>query len=46
MIDAHGKIVNNEDAIIKMCSLIKSKIGIALTREEEAKENEIRQQFS
>lgn len=46
MIDAHGKIVNNEDAIIKMCNLIKMKIGISLTREEEAKENEIRQQFS
>lgn len=42
MIDSHGKIVNNEDAIIKMCNLIKSKIGVALTREEEAKENEIR----
>lgn len=41
-IDAHGKIVNNEDAIIKICSLIKTKIGVSLTREEAAKEDEIR----
>lgn len=42
LIDAHGKIINNEDAIIKICNLIKLKIGISLTREEEAKEDEIR----
>lgn len=41
LIDAHGKIINNEDAIIKICDLIKLKIGINLTREEEAKEDEI-----
>lgn len=42
IIDSHGNIVNSEDAIIKMCNLIKSKIGVDLTREEDAKENEIR----
>ena len=42
LIDTHGKIINNEDAIIKICNLIKSKIGICLMREEEAKEDEIR----
>ena len=42
VIDSHGKIVNNEDAIVKICSHIKAKIGIDLTREEEVKENEIR----
>lgn len=41
-IDHGGKIVNNEDAIIKICSLIKTKIGLSLTREEVAKENDIR----
>lgn len=41
-IDSHGKIVNNEDAIIKICNLIKIKIGVDLTREEMAKEDEIR----
>lgn len=43
VLDPHGKIINNEDAIIKICNLIKQKIGIALTREEVAKENEIKQ---
>lgn len=42
LIDAHGKIVNNEDAIIKICNLIKVKVGIRLSREEEAKEYELR----
>lgn len=42
VIDPHGKIINNEDAIIKICNLIKQKIGIELTREEVAKENEVR----
>ena len=40
-IDSHGKIVNNEDAVIKICNYIKKSIGISLTREEEAKENEL-----
>ena len=42
LIDAHGKIINNEDAIVKICNLIKLKIGIKLTREEEAKEDDVR----
>lgn len=42
VIDPHGKIINNEDAIIKICNLVKRKIGIALTREEVAKENEVK----
>lgn len=41
-IDANGKIINNEDAIIKICNLIKAKIGLNLTREEEAKEHDLR----
>lgn len=42
IIDKQGKIINNEDSIIKMCSLLKKKLGIILTREEETKENEIK----
>ena len=38
-----GKIVNNEDSIIKICNLIKTKIGIELSKEEESKEKEIRE---
>lgn len=41
-IDNQGKIISNEDAIIKMCNLIKKKLGIELTREEEVKEDEIK----
>lgn len=41
-VDNQGKIISNEDAIIKMCNLIKIKLGIQLSREEEVKENEIR----
>jgi DNA sulfur modification protein DndB len=42
VIDLNGKIVNNEDAIIKICSLIKSKLNLELTREEVAKENDVK----
>lgn len=41
-IDNQGKIIASEDAITKMCSLIKKKLNIALTNEEVAKENEVR----
>lgn len=40
-IDNQGKIIANENAIIKMCSLIKQKLDIPLTNEEVAKENEV-----
>ena len=42
IIDKQGKIINNEDAIIKMCNLIKGKLGIVLSREEEVKEHEVK----
>jgi DNA sulfur modification protein DndB len=42
IINDQGKIIANEDAIIKLCNYIKKKIGITLNKEEEAKENEIR----
>lgn len=41
-VDHQGKIIINEDAIIKLCNLIKMKLGIQLAREEVVKENEIR----
>ena len=41
-VNKQGKIVNNEDSIIKICNLIKTKIGIELSKEEESKEKEIR----
>ncbi len=41
-IDNQGKIIASEDAITKMCSLIKQKLNIPLTNEEVAKENEVR----
>ena len=42
-VNKQGKIVNNEDSIIKICNLIKIKIGIKLTKEEESKEKEIKE---
>ena len=42
IISSSGKILNNEDAIIKGTNLIKKKLGINFTREEEVKENEVR----
>ncbi|MCM1225231.1 MAG: DNA sulfur modification protein DndB [Lachnospiraceae bacterium] len=41
-VSKQGKIINNEDSIIKICNLIKTKIGIKLTKEEESKEREIK----
>jgi len=41
-VDHQGKIIINEDAIIKLCNLIKLKLGIELARDEVVKENEIR----
>lgn len=41
-LDNNGKVIANEDAVIKICSYIKSKLKIALTKEEEKKENELR----
>lgn len=38
----HGKIIGKEDSIIKICNLIKMKLGIELTKEEQVKENEFR----
>ncbi len=40
-VSKQGRIINNEDSIIKICNLIKTKIGIELTKEEESKEKEI-----
>ena len=37
-VNNQGKIVNNEDSIIKICNLIKIKLGIELTKEEALKE--------
>lgn len=37
----HGKINGKEDSIIKICSLIKTKLGISLNKEEIAKEKEL-----
>lgn len=41
-VDKQGKIIINEDAIMKMCSLLKVKLGIELSRDEVVKENEVR----
>lgn len=37
-----GKIVGKEDSIIKICNLIKMKLGIILTKDEQVKENELK----
>lgn len=37
-----GKINGKEDGVIKICNLIKTKLGIKLNKEETVKENEIR----
>lgn len=37
-----GKIIGKEDGIIKICNLIKLKLGLSLTKEELVKENELR----
>ena len=38
----HGKIIGKEDSIIKITNLLKTKLGVPLTKEEVVKENEIR----
>lgn len=42
IVSPQGKIVNNEDAIIKLCNYIKNQLGIELSKDEKVKENEIR----
>ena len=42
LINSQGKIINNEDAIIKICNYFKSVIGLELTKEERSKEDGIR----
>ena len=41
-ISAQGKIVNNEDSIIKICNYIKTRLGIELSKEEVVKEYDVR----
>lgn len=41
VIDKNGRVIANEDAIIKMCNLMKLKLGITLSKEEAVKEHEI-----
>lgn len=42
IINEQGKIVNNEDAIIKLCNYIKKSIKIELSKDEENKERNVR----
>lgn len=42
LIDSNGRILTNEDAIIKTCAYIKSCLGIELTKEEAQKNNGIK----
>lgn len=37
-----GKITGKDDSIIKICNLLKTKLGISLTKDEQVKENEIK----
>lgn len=37
-----GKINGKEDGVIKICNLVKLKLGLSLTKEEQVKENELR----
>ena len=37
-----GKINGKEDGVIKICNLMKLKLGLTLTKEEQGKENELR----
>ena len=41
-ISAQGKIINNEDSIVKICNFIKKSLGLTLSKEEMVKENDIR----
>lgn len=42
IISNQGKIINNEDSIIKLCNYMKNKLNLTMTKEEMVKENEIR----
>ena len=42
LINKQGKIINNEDAIVKIANYLKIKMGIKLSKEEKVKENDIR----
>ncbi len=37
-----GKITGKEESVIKICNLLKSKLGLPLTKDERTKENEIK----
>lgn len=39
VLDVSGRVISNEDAIIKICAYIKAQLGIKLTKEEELKEH-------
>jgi hypothetical protein len=41
-ISQQGKIVNNEDSIIKICNYIKKGLGLVLSKEEVMKENDVK----
>ena len=40
--NSQGRINGKEDAVIKICNLIKKKLGLKLNKDEMVKENEIR----
>ena len=42
VISAQGRIINNEDSIIKICNYIKTRLGLNLTKEEVVKEKDVR----
>lgn len=38
VLDSSGRVISNEDAIIRICAYVKRQLGIKLTKEEEQKE--------
>ena len=42
IINSQGKIINNEDAIVKLCNYFKKKLRIKLSKDERIKENDVR----
>ena len=42
VISPQGRIINNEDSIIKICNYIKSRLGLPLSKEEAVKESDVR----
>lgn len=42
IISPQGKIINNEDSIIKICNYIKLQLGLPLSKEEAVKESDVR----